>query len=142
MLLINNLIIPTIIMFIMLYGYIKKINVYDAFLNGCIDEILFSGFNSFSPHLLSMALLRPISGNATLGVMQDIFKLYGPDSFNGFIASLLQGSTETTVYVIALYYGSIGVKKIRNTLKIGLIVDLFGILLAFLIGYFFYKQFM
>lgn len=166
MLFINNLIVPIIILFIIFYGYIHKINVYDSFLKGLTDgfkliidisptiiamifvvniftksnfvNLLFSSIKGISPNLFSMALLRPISGNASLGVMQDIFKIYGPDSLNGFIASLLQGSTETTIYVVALYFGSIGVKKVKNTIKIGLIVDLIGIILAFLLGYLFY----
>lgn len=166
MLFINNLIVPIIILFIIFYGYIHKINVYDSFLKGLTDgfkliidisptiiamifvvniftksnfvNLLFSSIKGISPNLFSMALLRPISGNASLGVMQDIFEIYGPDSLNGFIASLLQGSTETTIYVVALYFGSIGVKKVKNTIKIGLIVDLIGIMLAFLLGYLFY----
>lgn len=166
MLFINNLIVPIIILFIIFYGYIHKINVYDSFLKGLTDgfkliidisptiiamifvvniftksnfvNLLFSSIKGISPNLFSMALLRPISGNASLGVMQDIFKIYGPDSLNGFVASLLQGSTETTIYVVALYFGSIGVKKVKNTIKIGLIVDLIGIILAFLLGYLFY----
>lgn len=170
MILISNLIIPIIILFIIFYGYIKKQNVYEQFLEGCIEgfrliiqisptiismifvievfirsnfiNIVFKGFHLFSPHLFSMALMRPISGNASLGIMQDIFKSVGPDSFTGFIASLLQGSTETTIYVVALYYGSVGIKKVKNTIKIGLIVDLLGILLAFLFGYLFYTWFM
>lgn len=169
MIYINNLIVPIIILFIIFYGFFKKVNVYDTFLNGCIDgfklmidisptiitivfaieifvnsnivEIVFKGFNLFSPHLISTAILRPISGNASLALMKDIFKLYGPDSLNGFIASLLQGSTETTFYVVALYYGTVKIKKYKNTLKIGLIVDLIGIILAFVLGYLFYNHF-
>ena len=85
-----------------------------------------------------MMFLRPVSGNATLGILSEIFNKYGPDSFNGLLGSLIQGSTETTIYVIALYYGSIGIKKIKGTLKIGLIVDLIGVLLGLILSYFFF----
>lgn len=170
MMIINDILIPVIVFLILFYGFIKKVNVYDSFLSGCIDgfkliidisptiitmifviniflksnfiNVIFANLKLFSPHLISMSIFRPISGNASLGVMQEIFKIHGPDSFSGFMASLLQGSTETTIYVIALYYGSIGIKKIGNTLKIGLLVDFIGILLAFLLGYLFYFNFM
>ena len=163
---INNFILPLIILVITFYGFIKKVNVYETFLEGCKDgfkividiaptiitmifvitifiksnfiHYISKDIRIISPEIISMSLLRPISGSATLGLMEEIFLVYGPDSFNGFLASLLQGSTETTVYVVALYYGSIGIKNIKNTLKIGLIVDLFGILFAILLGFLFY----
>ena len=163
---ISNYIIPIISLSIIIYGYIKKVDIYNSFLNGCkdgfqviidiaptvltmifaIEIFLKSNFLTYifrhlkvlSPEVISMMLLRPVSGNATLGILSEIFNKYGPDSFNGLLGSLIQGSTETTIYVVALYYGSVGVKKIRNTLKIGLIVDLIGILLAILLSYFFF----
>lgn len=85
-----------------------------------------------------MILFRPISGNASLAVLVDIFQTCGVDSLVGHLASIIQGSTDTTIYVITLYFSSVGVKKIKNSLAIGLIADLAGISMAiFLTLYFF-----
>lgn len=125
--------------------FIKKVNLYDSFLEGAkeglqisvnifpnvlamvfainifldsnfVYEILrvFEGFLmkfNIPLDILPMAILRPISGTATLAIMNDIFMNYGPDSYAGRLASVLQGCTDTTIYVLALYFGSIGVKK-------------------------------
>jgi len=80
-----------------------------------------------------LAVLRPISGTASMTIMTNIFELYGPDSFAGRLASVLQGCTDTTIYVIALYYSSIKVSKIRYTLFVGLLADLVGIIMAFIL---------
>lgn len=85
-----------------------------------------------------MVFFRPISGSASLAVLADIFTNSGVDSFAGIMASIIQGSTDTTVYVITLYFSSVGVKKIRNALSIGLLADVAGISMAiFLTIYFF-----
>lgn len=83
--------------------------------------------------ILPMALLRPISGTASLAIMNDIFIHFGPDSFIGRLASTLQGCTDTTIYVLALYFGSIKVTKTRYSLPVGLFADLCGIIAAFII---------
>lgn len=88
--------------------------------------------------ILPMALLRPISGSASLAIMNDIFLNFGPDSFVGRLASTLQGCTDTTIYVLALYFGSIKVTKIRYSLKVGLFADLMGIIAAFIITFIFF----
>lgn len=74
-----------------------------------------------------MILFRPISGSASLAVLIDIFQTCGVDSLAGIMASIIQGSTDTTVYVITLYFSSVGIKKIRNSLSIGLLADVAGI---------------
>lgn len=163
----SKIVIPLFIFFIVFYGFIKKVNLYDSFLEGAkeglhisvnifpnvlamvfainifldsnfVYEILrvFEGFlmNFNIPlDILPMAILRPISGTATLAIMNDIFMSYGPDSYAGRLASVLQGCTDTTIYVLALYFGSIGVKKIRYSLVVGLIADLIGITIAFIL---------
>lgn len=88
--------------------------------------------------ILPMALLRPISGTASLAIMNDIFIHFGPDSFVGRLASTLQGCTDTTIYVLALYFGSIKVTKTRYSLPVGLFADLCGIIAAFVITYLFF----
>ncbi len=88
--------------------------------------------------ILPMAILRPISGTATLAIMNDIFVNFGPDSFIGRLASTLQGCTDTTIYVLALYFGSIHVSKTRYALPVGLFADLMGIIAAFVITIIFF----
>ena len=83
--------------------------------------------------ILPMALLRPISGTASLAIMNDIFKVFGPDSFSGRLSSILQGCTDTTIYVIALYFGTIKVKNIKYALWVGLFADIVGITMAFIL---------
>lgn len=83
--------------------------------------------------IMPMAFLRPISGTATLAIMNDIFSKYGPDSFVGRLSSVLQGCTDTTIYVLALYFGSVGIKKGRYALVVGLFADLIGIIMAFIL---------
>ena len=83
--------------------------------------------------ILPMALLRPISGTASLAILNDIFNTYGPDSYAGLLASVLQGCTDTTIYVLALYFGSIKVTKTKYALPVGLFADLVGIVSAFVI---------
>ena len=75
-----------------------------------------------------MVIMRPISANASLSLMIDIFSKYGVDSYIGLLASTLQGCTDTTFYIISLYFGSIGIKKIKHCLFLSLIVDLIGVI--------------
>jgi spore maturation protein B len=89
--------------------------------------------------VIPMALLRPISGTATLAILQNIFSLYGPDSFIGYLASTFQGCTDTTIYVLALYFGSIKITKTRYALIVGLFADLIGIISAILIVSFYFS---
>ena len=163
----SKIVIPLFVFFVVFYGFIKKVNLYDSFLEGAkeglqisvnifpnviamvfainifldsnfVYEILrvFEGFLmkfNIPLDILPMAILRPISGTATLAIMNDIFMNYGPDSYAGRLASVLQGCNDTTIYVLALYFGSIGVKKIRYSLVVGLIADLIGITIAFIL---------
>lgn len=88
--------------------------------------------------LITMAILRPISGTATLAILTNIFSLYGPDSFIGMLASTMQGCTDTTIYVLALYFGSIRVIKTKYALGVGLFADLMGIIASIIIVYIFF----
>lgn len=85
------------------------------------------------PSIWPMAFFRPISGSASMAILVDIFKSEGVDSLAGIMASIIQGSTDTTFYVITLYFSSVGVKKIKNALTIGLIADIAGITCAILL---------
>jgi len=86
----------------------------------------------FPAEIVPVAILRPVSGGGSTALLIDIFERLGPDSFAGKIVSVMEGSTETTFYAITLYYGSVGVKKIRHTLIAGLAADLTAVIFSVL----------
>ena len=83
--------------------------------------------------VLPIALIRPISGSASLAILNNIYELYGSDSFVGLLSSIMQGSTDTTFYVLTLYFGSVGIKKIRYAMWAGLFADFVGIVSSIII---------
>lgn len=83
--------------------------------------------------IIPMALMRPISGTSSLAILNNLMQKYGVDSFIATLASVIQGATDTTFYVLTLYFGSIGIKKIRYSLYAGLFADLMGIISAIVI---------
>ena len=85
------------------------------------------------PEIFPLAIIRPISGSAALGMTSDLIATYGPDSFIGRLASVLQGSTDTTFYVLTVYFGAVGIKKMGDALKVGLLADLVGIIAAIIV---------
>jgi spore maturation protein B len=85
------------------------------------------------PEIVPLAIIRPISGTAALGMMSDIVATHGPDSFIGRLASTLQGSTDTTLYVLTVYFGAVGIRKMGDALKVGLLADVVGIVAAIFI---------
>lgn len=87
----------------------------------------------FPPEVVPLALLRPISGTGALGLTTDLIKTYGPDSFIGRLASTMQGSTDTTFYILTVYFGAVGIRKMGDALKVGLLADLAGMIAAFII---------
>ena len=155
---------PIFIALFVLSGMIKKVGVYDCFVDGAKDGLksmygiaapligLMVGISmlresgtlelissALSPILLKLkipsevlplAILRPISGSASLAVVTDIFRTYGPDSAAGTIASVMMGSTETTFYTIAVYFGAAGIKNTRHTVASALTADITAILLS------------
>lgn len=164
---ISNLIIPIMVLGIIIYGFLKKINIYDVFVEGskesydmvltmfpCMLAMIF-GVNIFIKsgvleyifgffqnildflhipiEIIPMAIMRPISGSSSLAILNTILENYGPDSFVGRLASVIQGSTDTTFYILTLYFGSIGIKKIRYSLWAGLAADVIGIVSAIII---------
>ncbi len=88
--------------------------------------------------VLPLTLLRPVSGSASLGIVTDIIKTNGPDSYAGRLASIMMGSTETTFYTVAVYYGCIGIKDIRHTIKAALTADAAGMLASILVCRFYF----
>ena len=154
---ISNYIIPFIDLIVLVYAIFKKVNIYDVFLDGakesfdmilklfpCLlgmilavniflksDIVSIFRLITFIPNeLIPMIIMRPISGTSALAVLTNIYQSLGPDSPVGLMASLIQGSTDTTFYVITLYFGSIGIKKIKYSLWAGLFADLVSIVLS------------
>jgi len=82
------------------------------------------------PETLPMALMRPLSGSGSLGIMTELMKVHGPDSLIGVMASTMCGSSETTFYVLAVYFGAVGIKNTRHALPVGIIADIAGMLAA------------
>lgn len=80
--------------------------------------------------IVTLGLVRPLSGTGSLGIVTELIQQYGPDSFIGRLASTIQGSTETTFYVVAVYFGAVGIKNTRYAIIAGLIADLVGFLAA------------
>ena len=163
----THFLIPTIVLVIICYGLIKKVEIYDTFIDGVkeglsmalkifptmftmvmsVDIIIKSNllndlitiiapilsFLKFPKELLTLAIMRPISGSSSLILMNNILATYGPDSYLGRIASVIQGSTDTTIYIISLYYSSLGIKKIKYSLIVGLLADLCAVILSVMV---------
>lgn len=117
-------IIPYLVAILVAVGMLRASGVLGAFtsLVGPYTSLV-----GLPAEALPMALLRPLSGSGASGVMLDTMKTAGPDSYVGLLVGTIQGSTETTFYVLAVYYGAIGVKRIRHTLPAALCADFFGI---------------
>lgn len=118
-----------------LIGLMVAINMFRA--SGALEllaRVLSPVLNALRlpAEVLPLALLRPISGSASTAVVTDIFQTIGPDSPAGIIASVMMGSTETTFYTVAVYFGSVGVKNTRHTIPAALTADLTGICLSVL----------
>ena len=99
---------------------------------------LFQKIN-FPVELLPLGILRPVSGSSSLIILNNILSTHGPDSLIGRIASVMQGSTDTTIYIIGLYFSSIGIKKIRYSMIVGLLSDLISIILSVVLVTSFFK---
>ena len=172
---IANIILVLVIVGFMVAGIIKKVNVYEAFVEGakegfttavriipylvailvgigvfrasgamdfivdgvawCVEKC---GINSDFVAALPTAIMKPLSGSGARGLMIDAMTTYGADSFVGRMACLFQGSTDTTFYILAVYFGSVGIKKTKYAVQCGLLADLAGILAAIAMGYIFF----
>lgn len=129
-------IIPSVVAMICLVTIIKSCGIIDDFASFIGRKIENSKFIS---EITPMIFFRPISGSASLAVLNSLCQV-DPDSFECITASLIQGSTDTTFYVIALYFSSIKVKKWRHTLKAALFADFVGISLAIIFAFVYFKK--
>ena len=121
-------IIPAILAMTFAVNIFLKSNIISLIL-----KIIPSFLHTIPLEIFSMALLRPISGTATLAILNNVYEIFGPDSFYGRLASTMQGCTDTTIYVLALYFGSIRITKTRYALFVGLFADLIGIIASIII---------
>lgn len=123
-------IFPTMLSMVLAIDILLKSNIIKDFIN-IIKPTL--NIFKFPSEILPLAIMRPISGNGALMIMNDLLKTYGPDSYIGRIASLIQGSSDTTIYILSLYFSSVGIKKIKYSLIVGLLADLCAVILSILL---------
>ena len=160
-----NSILFTIIVIFIVAGFVKRINVYDAFIeiipylvailvaigifraSGAMDYIVegfatvfgWLGIDTEFVGALPTALMKSLSGSGSRGMMVDAMSAYGVDSFVGRVACTVQGSTDTTFYILAVYFGSVGVRKTRYAVGYALLADVIGAISAITVSYFFFK---
>lgn len=160
---ISNIILPLITLIVIIYAIYKKVNIYEEFLNGVKEGLQISldifpsifaliisvtvlvksnflndiisliNINLFPKEILPIALLRPISSSSSMMLLNELLMTHGPDSIIGKTATIIAGSTDTTIYIIGTYYASIKIKKIRQSLLIGLLADLACVIISILI---------
>ncbi len=118
-------IIPYLVAMLMAIGMFRASGAMDV-LTSVIAPV--TNLIGLPPEALPMALLRPLSGSGSLGLMAEIMKTHGPDSFIGILVSTMYGSSETTFYVLAVYFGAVQIKNTRHAVPAGLIADFFGML--------------
>ena len=171
----GNFILFSVIMLFLATGWLKKVDVYDAFIEGAkqgfdiaiklipyllamliaigllrssgllnnlltVFDYIFTliGINTDFIQALPTAFMKPLSGSGARAMMLETMNTYGVDSFAATVSAILQGSTETTFYVLAVYFGSVGIKRVRHALTCALLADLAGITTAILAGYWFF----
>ena len=131
-------IIPYLIAILVAIGVFRTSGAMDYLIEGIKRFFLLFNFNTDFVDALPTALMKPLSGSGARGMMVDAMNTYGADSFVGRLASTIQGSTDTTFYILAVYFGSVGIKKTRYAITAGLIADFAGIIAAIVIAYMFF----
>lgn len=165
--------IPIIILLIVTIAYVRKVKVYEVFVegakegfgvavliipyliaifaaialfraSGALDYVAKAFAQVVAPSVMPaevfmMALIKPMSGSGARGLMMDIFGQYGVDSYPGFLASAVQGSTETTFYVIAVYFGAVNVRNTRYTVGVGLIAEFVAVAVSTFLAYMYFS---
>ena len=131
-------IIPYLVAILVAIGVFRASGCMDYLTQGITSLIEMCGLNSDFVGALPTALMKPLSGSGARGLMVDAMSTYGADSFVGRLACIFQGSTDTTFYILAVYFGSVGVAKTRHAVPCGLLADLAGILAAIFVCYLFF----
>jgi len=133
-------IIPYLVAMLVAISVLRNCGVFDYLIQGL--NWLFSslGLNTDFVPALPTALMKPLSGNGSRAMMISTMKQYGPDSFPGLLSCVFQGTSDTTFYIVALYFGSVGIKKTRYAIPASLLADLGGMIAAVFISYFFFHS--
>lgn len=131
-------IIPYLIAILVAVGMFRASGAMNLLVSGMAWFFALCGLNTDFVPALPTALMRPLSGSGARGLMVDAMMQYGADSFVGRLVSIVQGSTDTTFYILAVYFGSVKIKDTRYAVVCGLIADFFGILAAIVLGYIFF----
>ncbi len=131
-------IIPYLIAMLVAISVLRNSGVFEYVLSGFTKFFGAIGMNTDFVPSLPTALMKPLSGSGSRGMMVEAMTTYGPDSFVGRLSSIFQGTNDTTFYVVAVYFGSVGVKNTRYAISVMLLADLVGIITAILMGYLFF----
>lgn len=132
-------IIPYLVAILVAIGVFRASGCMDYLIEGIANLVSLCGINSDFVGALPTALMKPLSGSGARGLMVDAMNTYGADSFVGRLSCIFQGSTDTTFYILAVYFGSVGVVRTRHAVPCGLLADLAGIIAAILICYLFFN---
>lgn len=131
-------IIPYLVAILVSIGVFRASGAMDALINGIKYGVEVCGLNADFVGALPTALMKPLSGSGARGMMVDAMTTYGADSFVGRLSCIFQGSTDTTFYILAVYFGSVGIKNTRHAVSCGLLADLAGVIAAIAIAYLFF----
>ena len=131
-------IIPYLVAILVAIGVFRASGAMDFLIDGIAWVVALVGGDTEFVGALPTALMKPLSGSGARGLMVDAMTTYGADSFVGRLACLFQGATDTTFYILAVYFGSVGIRKTRHAVTCGLLADLAGIIAAIFIGYLFF----
>ena len=132
-------IIPYLVAMLVGIGVFRECGALDLMVDGVRFSFDLFNVNTDFVDALPTAFMRPLSGSGARGMMVETMNTFGVDSFAGRLSSVMQGTTETTLYVVAVYFGAVGIRKTRYAISAGLMADLIGIIAAVLIGYLFFK---
>lgn len=131
-------IIPYLVAILVAIGVFRASGAMDMLVDGIKGLVAACGGNTAFVEALPTALMKPLSGSGARGMMVDTMTTYGPDSFVGRLSCLFQGSTDTTFYILAVYFGSINIKYTRHAVTCGLLADLCGVIAAITLAYMFF----
>ena len=131
-------IIPYLVAILVGIGVFRASGAMDALTDGIKWCVTVCGINADFVDALPTALMKPLSGSGARGMMVDAMTTYGADSFVGRLSCIFQGSTDTTFYILAVYFGSVGIRNTRHAVTCGLLADLAGIISAIAICYMFF----
>jgi len=131
-------VIPYLVGLLIAISAFRNCGAMDYLIDGLKFLFSFSGLNTDFTDALPVALMKPLSGSGARALMIDAMKEFGPDSFVGRLVCIFNGSADTTLYIVALYFGSVGIKNTRYAIVAGLIADVIGVLAGIWLGYLFF----